>query len=105
MSTRKSFLGAAASLGAVMAAARGTSAAPAAPPSPTPAPAAAKPPSEAARAFALRMRSFDAKLSEAEIDTIARGIDDAWSVGQRVNAKGKVLRNGDEPEAAFTVPA
>lgn len=103
MSTRKSFLGAAASLGAAMAAARGGAAA--ATPSPQPVPAATpvKPPSEAARAFALRMRSFDPKLTDAEVDTIAHGIDDAWSVGNRVNAKGKALRNSDEPDPSFSV--
>lgn len=104
MSTRKSFLGAAASLGAAVAAARGGAIA-ASSPQPAPSATPVKPPSEAARAFALRMRSFDAKLTDAEIDTIAHGIDDAWSVGNRVNAKGKALRNGDEPDPAFSVRA
>lgn len=103
MSTRKNFLGAAASLGAVIAASRGATAAATPAPSATPAPAEQKPPSEAARAFAARMRKFDAKLSDAELETIARGIDDAWSAGSRINAKGKELRNADEPDPAFSV--
>lgn len=107
MSTRKAFLGATASLGAVIAAARGVTAAPTSPPAPTPAPTASpvKPPSEAARAVALRMRRFDPKLTDGEIDTIAHGIDDSWSVGSRVNPKGKALRNGDEPDPAFAIHA
>lgn len=105
MGTRKSFLGAAASLGAVIAAARGVAVA--ATPSPAAPPTAApvKPPSDAARALALRIRHFDAKLSDAEIDTIAHGIDDSWSVGGAVNPKGKALRNSDEPDPAFSVRA
>jgi hypothetical protein len=105
MSTRKSFLGAAASLGAVMAAARGASAAPTSSPKPAPTATPVKPPSEAARAVALRMRSFDEKLTDAEIDNIAHGIDDSWSVGSRLNARGKALSNSDEPDPAFSVRA
>ena len=103
MSTRKSFLSAAASVAAIVAARANAAAAPS--PSPAPTPSAPKPPSEAARAIALRMRRFDAKLSDAEIDTIARGIDDNWSGAAPLNPKGKALRNSDEPDTSFSVRA
>ena len=105
MSTRKNFLGAAASLGAAIAASRSGAAATGASPAPSASMAPQRPPSDAARAFAARMRKFDAKLSDAELDGIARGIDDEWSSGSRINAKGNVLRNSDEPDPPFSVKA
>ncbi len=63
-------------------------------PGPSPSP---KPPSAAARAQAETMRAFDPKLTDAQLDTIARGIDGNDAAGQRLNKKGRVLKNGDEP--------
>lgn len=65
---------------------------------------ATKPPSEAALATARTMRRFDPQLSDAEIETIARGIDENATAGARLNPKNKRLRNSDEPVTAFTVP-
>lgn len=95
MSTRKAFLTAAAS-GALLAAAP----APPVPPA-TSAPAKTSPLS---RAFAERMRVFDPALTDAQIETIAEGIEDNFKTGSRVNPKGKALGNGDEPVTIFEVP-
>lgn len=67
--------------------------------SPTP-----KPPSEAALAIAATMRAFDPKLTDDELKTIASAIDDSRAAGQRLNPKGKTLKNGDEPVTTFHVP-
>lgn len=99
MSTRKTFLTGAAALPLL-----------AAVPAPTPTPAqptpkpTAKPPSQAARALAERMRAFDAHLSEKNLDDIARGIDGNLDVGAAVNPKGMALHNWDEPATPFEVP-
>jgi hypothetical protein len=60
-------------------------------------------PSEAARTAALAMRRFDPKLTDHEIETIARGIDDGTS-SAKVLAKPS-LANGDEPVTRFVLPA
>ncbi|MGZ3497599.1 MAG: hypothetical protein ACXWNK_00185 [Vulcanimicrobiaceae bacterium] len=62
-------------------------------------------PSEMARAFAERMRAYDPQITEEELDSIARSVDDTWSLGKRLNPKGKALRNGDEPIVSFEVGA
>jgi hypothetical protein len=67
--------------------------------------ASPKAPSAAARAQAEAMRAFDPKLSEAEIETIARGIDGGYTAGQKLNKHGRVLKNGDEPVTRFHVGA
>lgn len=105
MSTRKSFLAAAASL-PLVAAVPSPSASPAdAPskvvPSPKPTP---RPPSQAARALAARMQAFDKKLTEKNLDDIARGIDYNLYAGREINPKGEVLKNWDEPVTRFAVP-
>jgi hypothetical protein len=64
----------------------------------------AKPPSAAALAIAATMRRFDPKLSDAEIATIAEGIDEGASFGAALNPKKKRLRNWDEPVTRFEVP-
>jgi len=100
VSTRKAFLTAAAS-GALLAAA------PAPPPPPaataTPSPPAAAKTSPLSRAFAERMRAFDPALTDAQIETIAEGIEDNLKTGSRVNPKGKALSNSDEPATIFEV--
>ncbi len=81
-------------------------AAPAAAGPASPGPSASpKPPSAGARAQAEAMRAFDPKLSEAEIETIARGIDGGYAGGQKLNKHGRVLKNGDEPITRFHVDA
>ena len=49
------------------------------------------------------MRRFDPKLTDDQIDTIAREIDENASAGARLNPKKKRLRNADEPVTTFTV--
>ncbi|MEA2664443.1 MAG: hypothetical protein QOI11_1387 [Candidatus Eremiobacteraeota bacterium] len=51
------------------------------------------------------MRAFDPKLSDAQVETIARGIDGGYAAGQKLNKHGRVLRNGDEPVTRFSVDA
>ena len=112
MKNRRSFISAVASGGVGLTLlARNTAAAqtvpasplpPAASPPPSPrASTTAKPPSAAALAVAMTMRSFDAKLTDDEIATIARGIDDNRPAGAQLNPKKKRLRNGDEPITRF----
>lgn len=49
------------------------------------------------------MRAFDPGLSDAQLETIARGIDSGSAAGQKLNQHGRVLRNGDEPVTRFHV--
>jgi hypothetical protein len=98
MSSRKQFLAAAASMPLLAAA----------PPSPqptaTPKPAAKKPKiSEAAKALAQQMRSFDASLGDKQVEDIAAGIDGNLKIGARVNPHGTTLKNWDEPATSFEV--
>lgn len=97
MSTRKAFLTAAAS-GALLAAAPAPPA-----PSATPSPSGSQKTSTLSRAFAERMRAFDPALTDAQIDTIAQGIEDNLEAGSRINPKGKALKNSDEPVTVFEV--
>jgi hypothetical protein len=100
--TRRQFLAAAASAGALLAAPAGaqTTAPPKAAATPTPAPRKV---SEAAQALAARMRTFDAKLTDEELATIAEGIDGNLSLGRAVNPKGTAIPNSVEPATAFRV--
>ena len=50
------------------------------------------------------MRRFDPKLTDDQIDTIARAIDENAFAGARLNPKKKRLRNADEPVTTFSVP-
>jgi len=63
----------------------------------------AKRPSPAALAAAAAFRRFDPKLDDAELETIARGIDDSVKAGASLKRKKKPLGNGDEPVTIFTV--
>ena len=123
MKNRKSFLAMLGMTGMTLSAAARTNAAPSAASAATPSPgtasaapaasaaatgaaagtAAAKAPSAVALATARTMRRFDAKLSDAEIETIAQGIDANAKAGAALNPKKKRLRNGDEPVATFAV--
>ena len=100
MRTRKQFLAAAVSAGALLAAP--ASAQTVAPPKPTATPAPKKA-SDAATALAARMRAFDPKLTDDELATIADGIDGNLSLGRAVNPKGTAIPNSIEPATAFRV--
>lgn len=93
MSSRKDFLGFATSIAALVAAPQS--------PAPTPSPKPASEASDAARALALRMRAFDPALTDAEVRTIAEGIDPNLKLGSKINPKGRVLKNSDEPATTF----
>jgi hypothetical protein len=116
---RKHFLSALTAGGAAVAlaaSAKAQPAQPAPPPPATPAPAAAgsppgasggkaaptataseKRPSAAALAVAATMRRFDPKLSDAQVERIARDIEGAGQLGPALNPKKKPLQNSDEP--------
>ena len=100
MKTRKQFIAAAVSAGAILAAPAGAQAAPMPATTPTPAP---KKPSDAATALAGRMRAFDPKLSDEELQTIAEGIDGGLQIGRAVNPKGTAIPNSVEPATSFKV--
>ncbi len=115
MADRRSFLGAVSGVAASVllaskAEAQATS--PAAAPKPSPLPSAApspaasaspKPASALAAAIAASMRRFDAKLSDADLDTIAHAIDDNRRGAARLNPrKATALKNGDEPVTHFS---
>lgn len=99
MKTRKQFLAAAVSAGALLAAPAGAQTAA----TPTPAPTPARKPSEAAAALAARMRAFDPKLTDEDLATIAEGIDGNFQIGRAVNPKGTAVPNWIEPATAFRV--
>ncbi len=63
-----------------------------------------KPPSAAALAVAATMRRFDPKLSDAQVERIARDIDDDNGAGARLNPKKARLKNWDEPVTSFELP-
>lgn len=111
MADRRTFLGAVSGVAASLVLASSAEAqqtpapAPAsAAPSPSPSPSP-KPPSAAARAQAEALRRFDPHLGDAQIDTIARGIDGIAMEGQRLNPHGTTLKNADEPVTRFAVAA
>ena len=56
-------------------------------------------------AFALTFRAFDAAFTDADLKTIARGIDRKRAAGSDLNPKGTLLKNADEPITRFTVPS
>jgi hypothetical protein len=66
--------------------------------------AAAPPPSAASVAIAATMRRFDPHLTDAELEAIARGIDENARAGAALNPKKRPLRNGDDLVVHFTVP-
>lgn len=55
--------------------------------------------------MAATFRRFDPKLSDEEIETIARGVDDGYKTGATLNPDKKPLHNWNEPVTIFTVPA
>ena len=96
MSGRRQFLTAIAGGSAAVMFARGAQADI---PPPTPSPA----PSGNALAFAQHMRAYDPKLTDADIATIAKQIDDNGKAGKQLNPASKRLANGDEPATIFRV--
>ena len=110
MKNRRTFLAAAATSGVGLAfGARGAEAQSAratVEPASTPTPSASpRPISAEAMAIALTFRAFDPALSDSEIETIARGVDNKRGAGSRLNPKGALLKNADEPITRFTVPS
>ncbi len=107
MADRRSFLGAVSGAAAsvlLAGPAEAQAPAPAAPPGsalPSPRPSA-KPASALAVAAAAAMRRFDPQLGDADLDTIAHGIDDNRREGGRLNPHGTALKNGEEPVLHFS---
>jgi hypothetical protein len=110
MENRRSFLVTAAIGGAGVAlSANGANAQPAPTPTPTdtggphPArqPSTGKPPSPLALATAATFRTFDAQLTDDDLQKIAQAIDDNRHAGGALNPAKKPLANGDEPVTRF----
>jgi hypothetical protein len=74
--------------------------APPATPHPSPSP---KAPSDTAKALAQRMRAYDKNLSDKDIETIARNIDDNLGLGKALQKGASRLKNWDEPAPFFRV--
>ncbi|HEX3548987.1 MAG TPA: hypothetical protein VHT53_01345 [Candidatus Elarobacter sp.] len=115
MADRRTFLGAVSGVAAAAllappdpagAQARAPQAPPASSPLPSPKPSASpKPASAVAAAIAASMRRFDPGLSDADLDTIAHGVDDNRRATVRLNPrKATALKNGDEPVTRFAAP-
>lgn len=101
MASRKQFVAtAAASIGAMMAQPQAAAAQSAASPQPSPSPSPS--PSPTAHELALRMRAFDPQLTDAEIESIAEGIEGNLKLGTTIDPKGRALKNSDEPVPAFS---
>ena len=116
MADRRSFLGAVTGVAASVLLASPADAqatAPEAPPKPSPLPspqpspsasASPKPPTALAVSIAASMRTFDADLSDKDLDTIAHAIDDNRRGAARLNPrKATALKNSDEPITRFAV--
>ncbi len=102
MKSRRSFLTAVASGGVGLALAKADPAVAQSSPSPAASPSD-KPVSAVSAAVALSMRQFDATLSDAELQTIAKAIDANNDTAKALNPKKKRLKNGDAPVVVFTV--
>jgi hypothetical protein len=102
MADRRSFLGAVSGVATTLLLTGTAGAQSSAPPAPAPSTTPA-PPSAASRAIAATMRRFDASLTDAEVDTIARGIDQNASGAALNPHRGTALRNADEPVLHFSV--
>ena len=97
MADRRTFLGAVSGAAASLVLS-GAAEAQTAAPSPAPSGSASpKPITAAARAQAEAMRAFDPHLSDAQVEIIGRGIDDANAAAAKLNPHGTLLKNGDEP--------
>ena len=96
MSGRRQFLTAMAGGSAAILFARGAQA-------DIPPPTASPAPSGSSLAVAQHMRAYDPKLTDAEISTIAKQIDDNIKSGKQLNPASNRLSNGDEPATIFRV--
>jgi mono/diheme cytochrome c family protein len=105
MADRRTFLGAVSGAATTLLLAAGSAAADPATPAPAPTSSpVAKPPSAAAQATAATMRRFDPTLTDAELEAIARGIDEN-AAGAVLNPHhATALHNSDEPVLHFAVP-
>lgn len=101
MPTRRNFIAATAAV--PLLAASPPTAAPSSAPSPAASPSKKKV-SALAREFAAKMRAFDPQLTDKHLQDIAAGIDDTLKTGERINPKGRALKNWDEPVPFFEVP-
>jgi hypothetical protein len=61
-------------------------------------------PSAIARALARDMRAFDAMLTDAQIEEIARRIDRSRAAGAALSPKKKRFANAVEPLTAVRLP-
>jgi len=103
MSSRKTFLSTLGATGTSFAFASSSAGANAASTPASPAPPPRTKISDAARAQALAMRRFDPHLDDAQLETIARGIDDAAASARALSPHAEPLHNGDEPVTRFYV--
>ena len=71
-------------------------------PSPSPTPTVA-PPSPAAVALAEQMRGFDPQLTDAQVTSITKGIQQNLDFGKTLNPHGTKLKNGAAPSPQFRV--
>jgi hypothetical protein len=102
MADRRSFLGAVSGVATTLLLAGKAEAQSSAPPAPAPSTTPA-PASAAARAIAETMRRFDPALTDAEVEGIARGIDQNASGAVLNPHRATALRNADEPVLRFSV--
>lgn len=100
MPTRKNFIAATAAVPLLAAAPRSPAPSPTASPAPSP---SKKKTSALAREIALKMRTFDPRLTDRQLHDIAVGIDENMKTGARVNPEGRALKNWDEPVTTFEV--
>ena len=96
--TRKEFLAAASAVGAGLAMTGQAQAQ-----TPSPSPKATATASSFARDFAQHMRTFDAQLTDKQVDDIAHQIDDLYRLRKALRPKGHDLSNGDAPAPQFEV--
>lgn len=73
------------------------------PPTPSPSPSPTPAPSPAAQALAEKMRSFDPHLDDAQVRSIAQGIQQNLEFGKILNPHGTKLKNNDAPTPEFRV--
>ncbi|HZO95271.1 MAG TPA: hypothetical protein VFB22_16105 [Candidatus Baltobacteraceae bacterium] len=108
MADRRAFLGVVSGAAASVLLAAPAGAQAGAPPAPPACPLpsvrpGAKPASALATATAEGMRRFDARLSDADLRTIAHGIDELRDEAGHLNPhRGTALKNGDEPALRFS---
>jgi hypothetical protein len=103
MKNRRSFLAAVAGGGVSLALlSKAADAQTDAPAMPAPSPSGkVKPPSALSLATAATFRRFDSQLSDEQVTSIARALDENRDAGSALNPKKKRLKNSDEPVTRF----